>query len=1130
MIARRVALGNTSDSLYVLGDHARRGYYYSRAASGTWTSYGPFTPDENVANIDFQLALDAVDDAHVVFEGHDYGAVHPDSQWIGYKYRGDASNWAATADPFWISENEAGMKDGGVTPRVCVQGDSLHVVWTSEGSTKHRAKKLDSSEGADWGWGTRTIMTDYISALSMLVAPDGRTHILGKRTLPNAGIGYDDTTFVIHVWGTPPASASEDDAWTADSAEVLDTYFVRNENTLPPPGDDNEWAVASASGLSIEGGELAHFAWDRREQYGPNERSIAFGTLDLESGAWSPSRPSLFSPWPLIVGVAAESLSTRSPVIASDAAGVHLLWHEVPATASGFGGSYGDHIYHRFSGSLAPSTLSDWSGVADVVPDDPTTSFRPRPVVDNGILLVTYTSKDVPPYGGLQMFFREGHFLPDSAATTMEWDGAVFLDRDFIVPDGSSLTVGPGTIVEIAPDDRGNLASDAEHTEIVVRDGAKLVAVGSSPDSLIEFRSTVADSLFVPESDSWSGIHLESLAFAQNGYGYVACDTTDCGDYCSNCDDEKSEFDHVEISGAAYGLSLDGNIAPEINNTSFSNILGDRHIYLRNADVTVPVDFEWNLTAPTDVVARSTTSVPDSLEHTYGTDDRFDLVIEGGLTAISASPGFDLVRFRSEDPDSGSGDDWGGVVLLPSGSSRSIQDADFAFAENPLFIYYADSTLVLRRSSIHHFDDVGLWMHGDYGTGLVVGDSLTIYRGAKLQKNRGHIGVYLDGTDKLTFSGNEVSMTGSLTEPPSDAVPCKAISVYFGKTACTTLGGSSRTLSIDGNTLVGPGIDEVSFDPGYVRGIYSDWVCGGSYRDVEYVNNLVYDFDLHGLEFYQSSDIQVTCNTVADNWRAVEHRRDSEPTGAGVRFRKNFLLTPVGPEGLVRTDNALKTKLGGIITKGDNELWTEGSGDEYPRFVLEDEAGSSHDSLNATKNSWVQDEAWLTTTAQIQDRDLIWTTLLPDTISTSDPDFPRVSVGSPYDSVTAPSGCWPALPGSQRMAAPGGPAVAHPPLPEPGAVVPAVTTIGRPFPNPARVSLAFQLDVSPDHAGRFRVQLYDVAGRQVAALDDRVVMPGSYRLAWPIRSGRAGAVSPGVYFLRVTGPGVERNSKIVVLR
>ncbi|MBZ0267615.1 hypothetical protein K8I85_05630, partial [bacterium] len=984
-IGRRVALGSTTKSLYLLCDHSRQGYYYSRATDGTWTEHGLFTAGAPMQHIDFQLAVDPSEHAHVAFEGHDYEGVSVDHQWIGYKYEADASNWAASATPFWISDDENGAHHTSVTPRVFVYGDSLHVAWNSDGAIQHRARYLFASV-ADSGWGRTTTVTEDLDLLSIVVVQD-TIHFLGvHHTNPRFEDPGDDEVSVDHVYGVQPADPEEFEPW--DSVrETIDSFTRENPGpgAAPEEPDDAATAVAAVSRLGGPPGPFIYFVWQHMANQLPYERTLAFRTLDVGDSAWVWT-PSLASD-PLVLTPEGDDRDSRTADVVAGSEGVHVFWHEQPLVNS----PLGDTVLHRYASSLEPSSLSEWSGTANVVADDQFTSYRAKVLLDDDDLLVTYTSNEANGSGGKQPFFRKGNFLGNTATSEEPWNGVVFLDGDFIVPPESTLTVQPATVVEIAPDDHNDLADDSDRVEILVEDGGKLVAVGAAPDSLIVFRSTVADTVFDSgdPGDTWSGIRLETLASAQNGYGFLACKATGC-EYCSDCDDEKTEFENVLISDSEAGISIEGNVAPQLRDVSFDNIRNDRDIYLARGDVVLPIDFEWHLRAPTQVVAADTpyTSVVD---HTYGTVDRIDLLLEGGTYTDRDAGSSDSVKFRPEVEDASTADNWGGV-FLGAHSTHVLKYADFGYATNPLFVDWAGwggATATIRHSSIHHFGDIGLWIHGTYGDGWVAFvDSCSVFRGSDLAVDLGRVGLLLDAAEAVAVTNNEVSIDGAF---PLEVNGSRAIEVYFPAGLCdSTPPFFDCTLSIDGNHLLGPG--EIEYSP-YTgtSGIFANYVCGRSDREVKILNNWIRDFNYSGLEFSSSRDIQIQCNRVEANQQAVEFRREEEASGAGLRFRTNYLEVDKRRTALIRTENALKTKLGEFGLKGNNELRTHGDSLGYTRYVLEDEAGNSHPALNARHNRWFKNDSLMTDSTEIFTSDFIWTTL-PDSISSN---WPLVDVGSP---------------------------------------------------------------------------------------------------------------------------------------
>jgi hypothetical protein len=83
-------------------------------------------------------------------------------------------------------------------------------------------------------------------------------------------------------------------------------------------------------------------------------------------------------------------------------------------------------------------------------------------------------------------------------------------------------------------------------------------------------------------------------------------------------------------------------------------------------------------------------------------------------------------------------------------------------------------------------------------------------------------------------------------------------------------------------------------------------------------------------------------------------------------------------------------------------------------------------------------------------------------------------------------------------------------------------------PNPFRDATEVRWAV-PEPAA-VRIEVYDVRGRLVRALVDRPVSAGEFRATWDGRDAAGRPASPGIYFVRLTAPGVERTVKGVLLR
>jgi plastocyanin len=87
--------------------------------------------------------------------------------------------------------------------------------------------------------------------------------------------------------------------------------------------------------------------------------------------------------------------------------------------------------------------------------------------------------------------------------------------------------------------------------------------------------------------------------------------------------------------------------------------------------------------------------------------------------------------------------------------------------------------------------------------------------------------------------------------------------------------------------------------------------------------------------------------------------------------------------------------------------------------------------------------------------------------------------------------------------------------------------VAAPWPNPSHDGLTARFALArPGHA---RVVAYDTAGRALATLFDRDVPAGTYDATWNGR-GAAGRVAPGVYYVRLTSPGVDQSRVVTIGR
>ncbi len=94
--------------------------------------------------------------------------------------------------------------------------------------------------------------------------------------------------------------------------------------------------------------------------------------------------------------------------------------------------------------------------------------------------------------------------------------------------------------------------------------------------------------------------------------------------------------------------------------------------------------------------------------------------------------------------------------------------------------------------------------------------------------------------------------------------------------------------------------------------------------------------------------------------------------------------------------------------------------------------------------------------------------------------------------------------------------------------VPRVTSLNAARPNPfgERVVLHYGLPVS----SHVRLSVYDLQGRRVAEVVDRVAPAGWHDVTWDGRDSSGRLVASGAYFVRLDGEGVAQDRKVVITR
>ncbi len=1031
--------------------------------AGSWASAELVTDTTSGhRTTDLNIAVGADDDAYVAMEVFYWDPGQPLGESteprVGFRHR-NGSTWGAV---HIISPDS--VNRGFDSPNIALQdseSDTLHVMFRHRATATiwHTRKAVTDPDAS---WEAATPVTSTIGDLPagsshFAVGSNGQVHFFGRERFPNAG-----GALVLRQWhfrGYPPGTG----AWDLDSVLVA-------EHVTPPLGQPLVEGPPEVQGVYPDGSTF-HWVWAAGQGDGTN--AIFYSRGDAGGDWLGVGDDGVGNP----IQVTASNGHAYAPEVWAEGEVIHVLYHE--------GGPPNLEEPPPTDVLLMHVRSTDdgvtWSRPEEVSAGARTVAFRPTGFAEADTLFLVLTSHDdddpTPGSDGeYELWAQKGYAVADTLeSANVTWSGVVYLDSDFEVQAGTTLTIEPGTQVFAAA------SSGSEKVELIVH--GELLADGELDDPII-FRSYDGEG----GPGDWGGIVFD-LEAAPSGYGFT----------CS------SHLYHTRIEDATAGVVMRRTGAPSMINVMFADIEGDRHILVDSTDVYVPYGGTWDLRAPTTVKAAAGIRSGSEIGTANG---KVEIVVQG--TMITAAPQGGWVKFEPVDvpTTATSGDEWGGLFFDWLSTGSLLESADIGYARTPISLFWQDATI--RWSRIHHFADRAVWAGSSKSTGPRLLEN-TVFRDttgtAMLSESKGHNGIVLNNVSDALISENVISLAGmTSTTAGGAAILVQNSAGKYG--FCDQTSATPDTLAIADNHILGSG---AAANTGLVKwsGISGDWFCGAGPRKAVVTGNVIRHWNGSGIDLVQAEDVQFTCNDVDSCFRAVNFSRDALDS-VGVRFKNNALRTAddnqLHNQESVRSDSAPWLQLGPAgTTRGSNFLETRG----FDWYVVEEDPSATP--LNAVQNRWRRSGILHTT---------------PDSVLT---------YISGQVSVTPLASSWTQCGG---FAAEAPPAVTEMGDGHERDLLRQLDAEGGSLPERTRLvalrSPQGGAEVRFDLAGTPRrdvqVDVFNVAGRRVARLVDEPLPGGRYGVSWSGRDGSGGRVGSGVYLVRMRAGSESFVAKTVLLR
>jgi hypothetical protein len=84
------------------------------------------------------------------------------------------------------------------------------------------------------------------------------------------------------------------------------------------------------------------------------------------------------------------------------------------------------------------------------------------------------------------------------------------------------------------------------------------------------------------------------------------------------------------------------------------------------------------------------------------------------------------------------------------------------------------------------------------------------------------------------------------------------------------------------------------------------------------------------------------------------------------------------------------------------------------------------------------------------------------------------------------------------------------------------------FPNPFRDYTTIWIEIN--RPGRYKFEVYDLQGRLMETLADKIFEPGSYSVDWGSKNSQSEMVKGGIYIIRLSGTSQICNLKVIYLK